>query len=345
MTAMWDMDEGSLGRQGPLHPEAGDAVLAAAVPPSSKPRARAARPADLNAPAPGRWLAGGVTAARDRVQVHLESLLPPEDGGVASAMRAGVLSPGKRIRPLMMLTLATDLGCRASALLDMACAIEMVHAASLVLDDLPCMDDAALRRGQPTVHRQFGEDAATLAAVGLLSLAFRTVAQAPGIGPQARSKAVVLLTDAVGLAGLVGGQYQDLREGAAPRSAEAIATTNHLKTGVLFDAAFGLCAVCVSADDATRGRLSALASELGQAFQLMDDLHDCALLSVDAKDVGRDADKSTLIATLGESETLARLNAHVTEVLRHANAIGAHRLADQLEAVFKPALAIAAHAN
>lgn len=341
MTAMWDMDEGNPARHGAVGPEAGEAMLATAMPVSSKPRARHTRQGESDTAPSGVWLAGGLSGARERIEARLESLLPPEDGGVASAMRAGALSPGKRIRPLMMLALATDLNCRAPALLDMACAIEMVHAASLVLDDLPCMDDAALRRGRPTVHRQFGEDAATLAAVGLLSLAFRTVAQAPHLGPQARARSVVLMSDAVGLAGLVGGQYQDLREGAGSRSADAIATTNHLKTGALFDAAFGLCAVCVSADDVTRGRLSALASELGQAFQLMDDLHDCAVLRVDDKDVGLDTAKSTMVAALGQEETLARLRAHVAEVSRHAHAIGARRLAEPLEAVFRPALDVA----
>lgn len=340
MTAMWDMNEAGSGLRVAAHAETGNAV-ATACSASSKPRARSARAMNtVTQVTPESLLAGGVPAMRERVQARLAALLPPDDAGVASAMRSGVLSPGKRIRPLMMLTLATDLGCEAPAVLDMACAVEMVHAASLILDDLPCMDDAALRRGKPTVHRQFGEDCATLAAVGLLSLAFRTVAQAPGMHPGPRAQAVVLMADAVGLAGLVGGQYQDLRDGAQARNAEQIALTNHLKTGALFDAAFGLCAVCVQADDAVRGRLAALATELGQAFQLMDDLHDCALLRVDDKDVGLDEHKSTLVHTLGQDTALSRLQAHVAEVERHAQALGARNLGEQLMSVFRPALAL-----
>lgn len=308
---------------------------------ASKPRARPlAGPREAAPVAGADWPAQDLLAARGHVQRRLEALLPAEDGGVASAMREGALSPGKRLRPLMMLTLAADLGCEAEAVLDMACAIEMVHAASLILDDLPCMDDASQRRGRPTVHRQYGEDGATLAAVGLLSLAFRTVAQSPGLPGARQARAVALMADAVGLAGLVGGQFQDLRGGATARSAQEIALTNHLKTGALFDAAFGLCAVCADADDVVRGRLAALATEIGQAFQLMDDLHDCALLTVDAKDIGLDADKSTLAQALGQDSALGRLQAHVSEVERHAHALGARRLGDQLMTVFGPALAL-----
>ncbi len=332
MTAMWDMDDGGSGRLATAHQDSGDSAVATALPVHSKPRARREERADDTAQS--------LQATRERVDARLDALLPAPDAGVAAAMRAGALSPGKRIRPLMMLALAADLGCDKAAVLDLACAIEMLHAASLILDDLPCMDDAELRRGRPTLHRQFGEDVATLAAIGLLTQAYRTVAQAPGLNASARVQATLLLSDAVGLAGLIGGQYQDLREGSAPRSPDRIALTNHLKTGALFDAAFGLCAACADADDAVRGRLSALAAELGQAFQLLDDLHDCALISIDAKDVGRDADKSTLVQALGQTETLARLRAHVGEIERHAEALGARRLGDGLVRLFASALAL-----
>lgn len=340
MTAMWDMDEAGSGLRMAPHAEAAGTVSTGCSA-SSKPRARASSPTErAESTPPGSLLAEGPEAMREAVQTRLAELLPPDDGGIASAMRAGTLSAGKRVRPLMMLSLAADLGCETSAVLDLACAVELVHAASLVLDDLPCMDDAALRRGQPTVHRQFGEDAATLAAVGLLSLAFRTVARVPYLAAGARAQAVVIMADAVGLAGLVGGQFQDLRDGAQARSADQIAVTNHLKTGALFDAAFSLCAVCVDADEATRGRLAALATELGQAFQLMDDLHDCAVLRVDDKDIGLDEHKSTLVHTVGPETALGRLKAHVGEIERHAHALGARHLQDQLLGLFKPALAL-----
>jgi geranylgeranyl diphosphate synthase type II len=110
------------------------------------------------------------------------------------AMRAGALGAGKRMRPLLMMLVARDLGCDSPALVDVACAVEMVHAASLILDDMPCMDNAMLRRGQPTVHVQFGEDVAILAAIGLLSRAFGILASAPEIPAAIRARLVAKLS-------------------------------------------------------------------------------------------------------------------------------------------------------
>ncbi|RYY50746.1 MAG: polyprenyl synthetase family protein, partial [Comamonadaceae bacterium] len=149
---------------------------------------------------------------RASVDERLSSLLPEagdDQAGVAAAMRAAVMTPGKRLRPLLMLATGHALACRGPALLDLACAIEMVHCASLVLDDMPAMDDALLRRGQPTVHVRFGEDVAMLAAVALVSEACRIAAGTQGLRPAARVRIVEVLCHAVGPAGLVHGQYRD----------------------------------------------------------------------------------------------------------------------------------------
>ena len=258
-------------------------------------------------------------ALREAVNTRLEQLLPAgnERDRVSAAMREGTLTPGKRIRPLLLLLAAQDLGCdkNSSGLLDLACAVEMVHAASLMLDDMPCMDDALLRRGRPTIHRQFGEDVAILSSVALLSSAFGIVASAEGLSGANRAQAVVELSAAVGLQGLVRGQYQDLNDGPACRKSEAIAKTNDLKTSMLFDATLQMAALAADATPAVREKLRCFAQDLGQAFQLLDDLADCH--SGTGKDINQDDGKSTLVALLGSDEVHQRLHQHLHSADQH----------------------------
>jgi len=257
---------------------------------------------------------------REAVVARLQVLLPePGDHHelLTAAMRESTLAPGKRIRPLLLLLAAQGLGESRPAVVDMACAVEMVHAASLVLDDLPCMDDAKLRRGKPTLHLSFGEDVAILAAIALLSRAFGLLASLD-IEPDRRAALVAELSRAVGSQGLVRGQYEDLREGRGARSADAIARTNELKTAVLFDATLQMAAIAAGANAETRQALGAFALELGQAFQLLDDLQDSAKSdTVIGKDVGKDAGKSTLVAVLGCQGVKARLRQHVRNADQH----------------------------
>ena len=116
---------------------------------------------------------------------------------VTQAPREGTLAPGKRLRPLLLLLALGDLDADPAIGLDPACALEMIHAASLFLDDMPCMDNASLRRGQPTIHLRFGEDVAVLASVALLSHAYGITAMAPSLSPRQRNDAVALLAGAV----------------------------------------------------------------------------------------------------------------------------------------------------
>ncbi|MFR0673461.1 polyprenyl synthetase family protein [Enterobacterales bacterium AW_CKDN230030176-1A_HGKHYDSX7] len=249
---------------------------------------------------------------RDGLERRLDALLPTvgnERDLVALAMRDGTLAPGKRLRPLLLMLATEGLGGPAQAALDLGCAVEMVHAASLVLDDLPCMDDALMRRGRPTVHLTFGQDVAILAAIALLSRAFAVIAAIESVPALARTQLVTRLSDAVGSQGLVQGQFQDLHDGTQARTAAQIATTNQLKTGVLFSSILDMACIISDASPQCRALLGQFAQDLGQAFQLHDDLCDCDPAS--GKDLGKDAGKSTLVALCGEAEVRERLLEHL----------------------------------
>lgn len=271
----------------------------------------------LLVPPPSPALGATLEALRQRLDARLVSLLPrgqADDDLIGAAMVAAALSPGKRVRPLLLMLVTRELGGDEARVLDLGCALELVHAASLVLDDMPCMDDARLRRGQPTVHVRFGEDVAVLASVALLSRAFGVVAASAGLTPLARAELVGLLSDAVGEQGLVRGQYEDLRAGRAERPVSEVAGTNHLKTGALFCAALEMAAVAAGADRHTRRALRETGIEMGQAFQLYDDLRDGETGGPADKDRGKDAGKSTLVALLGPEAARHRLRHHVQRI-------------------------------
>ncbi|KIP88004.1 MULTISPECIES: polyprenyl synthetase family protein [Pseudomonas] len=249
---------------------------------------------------------------RGAIEGRLDELLPAvsnERDLVAAAVRDGALAPGKRMRPLLLLLAANGLGANQRQALDLACAIEMVHAASLILDDMPCMDDAQIRRGRPTVHLAFGEDIAILAAVALLARAFGVVAGIEGLRPLVRTQLVEIVANTVGSQGLVQGQLQDLRDGKNARSEEEIAETNNLKTGVLFSAIMDMAYLISDAPKPVRGVLQRFAVELGHAVQLYDDLQDAN--PNNAKDQGKDDGKSTLLALYGEERVRERLDGHL----------------------------------
>lgn len=269
-------------------------------------------------------------ALRDIIETRMTELLAGSGDGadlLACAMRAGALSAGKRMRPLLVMLVARDLGCASPALADVACAVEMVHAASLMLDDMPCMDNAQLRRGKPAIHVQYGEDVTILASVALLSRAFGVLAGAGDIPPVTRARLVARLAETVGSQGLVRGQFQDLHGGA--RTLDAIATTNELKTGVLLGVAVDMAAIIAQADERVAASLRAFALAAGHAFQIRDDFldlpgTDVALTgSESGKDTGKDLGKATLLASLGFEETLQRLARHLGDAGRHLdNALG-----------------------
>lgn len=252
-----------------------------------------------------------LTAIRARIDARLAELLPPDSSGnqVGAAMLAGTLPAGKRVRPILLVLAAQDLGHDSPALIDLGCAIEMVHAGSLIVDDMPCMDDAALRRGQPTIHRRFGEDVAILATVALLSKAFHVVAALESVDAAVRAQLVTCLAEAVGTQGLVHGQYQDLRDGTRARSAGDIASTNELKTGMLFSATLQMAGLIAGASETQQSHLRHFAIELGHSFQLLDDLADGEPDT--GKDAGKDVGKSTLVSLLGVEVARKQLARHL----------------------------------
>lgn len=232
-------------------------------------------------------------ALRGDVDKALSALLPPgaAEDRVAAAMRHALLSPGKRIRPLLTLLAAGQLGCRVSVAMPAACAMEMVHAASLVLDDLPCMDDADERRGQPSLHRVFGEDVAVLAGVGLLNEAYSVIARAEALPATARCEMMLQLSKTVGVGGLIGGQDKDLAI-CETRSFEDLSRLHHEKTGVLFVAAVEMGALAAGADAQAREALRLFGCELGLAFQAIDDL-------LDREELDGQRPASNLLSALG----------------------------------------------
>ena len=254
-----------------------------------------------------------LNAMRAELEARIDTLLAGGDRNdlLKAAMRASALSAGKRMRPLLLMLVARDLGCNSPALVDVACAVELVHAASLILDDMPCMDDASLRRGKPAIHVQFGEDVAILASVALLSRAFGILAQAQDITPATRSRLVAALAQTVGDQGLVRGQFEDLHGGrhGGARTPEQIATTNELKTGLLLGVAVDMASIICHADERVAQQLRAFALAAGQAFQIKDDLLDGPGndSAVTGKDTGKDVGKATLINTLGQDEAKRRL--------------------------------------
>jgi geranylgeranyl diphosphate synthase type II len=229
---------------------------------------------------------------------ELRRLLPDAGDRVHQSMAYTLLAPSKRVRPVLTM-LCTELsGGRRERALPAAAAIEMIHASSLILDDLPSMDDAALRRGLATNHTVFGEAIAILAAFALLNHAFGTVAKS--YDPELASRMAILLAEAIGPDGLIGGQAADLLATDQTIGFEMLERIHRGKTGALFVAAAACGAVAAGAPPDTLGSLNAYAKNLGLAFQIVDDLLD---VEGDPTETGKavrsDARKTTFVSFSG----------------------------------------------
>lgn len=218
-------------------------------------------------------------------------------------MHHALLSPGKRVRPVLTLVVAEMFGRRDPAIVDLACAVEMVHACSLVLDDLPCMDDAETRRGRPTTHRVYGEGVALLAAFALFNRAYALVAWAgETLRPRRYSTADMAhhLASAIGSEGLVGGQAVDLESRPEDMDLERLEYIHSHKTGALFLAAAELGAMAADASRRDLETISRYAKNLGLAFQITDDLLDVeGDPAKTGKPTGQDAGKVTFVKLMG----------------------------------------------
>jgi farnesyl diphosphate synthase len=272
----------------------------------------------------------GLADVAKGIEALLQQVLSrqPEDGETArpgrllEAMRYAVLSGGKRIRPFFVVETARLFGVAPQQAMMTAAAVECVHAYSLIHDDLPAMDNDAVRRGRPTTHKAFDEATAILAGDALLTFAFDLVAR-----PQAHADASIRidlvseLARAAGLGGMAGGQSLDLaaegRFGKVPAGAiteEAVIMLEAMKTGALIRAACGMGAILGKASPGARKAVDFYGYALGQAFQIADDLLD---LEGDPKTVGKKtrkdaaAGKATFIGILGVEGARARLSSLV----------------------------------
>ena len=233
-----------------------------------------------------------------QVCAELARLLPSHGSRVEQAMAYTVLAPSKQVRAVLVL-LSAEL-CRGSVerAVPAACAIELVHAASLILDDLPAMDDAPLRRGRRANHAEFGEATAILAAFGLLNLAYGVLAG--GYAAPLAAHLSSLLSNAVGPSGLIGGQALDLEATDKAITFEALERIHRGKTGALFVAAAACGALTAGAAAEPVGALTAYAKNLGLAFQIIDDLLDVAGTTADTgKAIRADARKTTFVSFSG----------------------------------------------
>lgn len=213
-------------------------------------------------------------AYQQAIEQYLEGLFSQDKpyGRLQEAMRYSILGGGKRIRPVLTLEFARLGGIDWHLALPYACALELVHNYSLIHDDLPCMDDDDLRRGQPTTHKKFGETLAVLAGDALQPEAFRLIAEAPCMSDGSRVEAVRVLARACGADGMVAGQVLDTLYGI--QTEEQLKAMYRLKTGVMISGAAELG--CVAADMPADMRAQAVefADQLGLAFQIRDDMLD-----------------------------------------------------------------------
>ena len=263
----------------------------------------------MTSPEPGaRWRAWA-----DRVERTLDAALPREDEApqrLHAAMRYAVLGGGKRMRPLLVYATGTALGASEESLDEAAAAVELIHAYSLVHDDLPAMDDDTLRRGKPTVHIAYDEATAILAGDALQALAFERLAQAP-CNAEARVAMLHELAVASGArGGMAGGQALDLAAVGTTMHAQELRAMHAAKTGALIRASVRLGAIAAGADAATREALDDYADALGLAFQVRDDILDVeGDTAVIGKTAGKDAanDKPTYPAILGMTASQALL--------------------------------------
>jgi geranylgeranyl diphosphate synthase type II len=243
--------------------------------------------------------------AQRRIEGALEQAVAPRFEGppvVREAMQYTLLAPSKRVRGILTLVAADvcapSTALRAGDAVPAAVAVEMVHASSLILDDLPSMDNAPLRRGQPACHVRFGEAVATLAAFGLLSDAFGTLATSyePALARQLTS----LLSGAIGGDGLIAGQAEDLLSTDAAIDFETLERIHRRKTGALFSAAATAGATVAGGRDDHVRALQAYAKNLGLAFQIVDDMLD---VTGDPAETGKaaraDARKTTFVSFSG----------------------------------------------
>ena len=264
------------------------------------------------------WVRAQLAAVEDRLGLWVPADAP---AGLGHAMRYGVLDGGKRLRPLLALAAAHAAGGSHQAALRAACAVELIHAYSLVHDDMPCMDNDVLRRGKPTVHVQFGQAQAMLAGDAMQALAFEVLTpdSDADMPPVLQARLCALLARAAGCAGMAGGQAIDLASVGQPLDERALRDMHHRKTGALLCASVIMGAACGDIDRSASDALAVYGDAIGLAFQLIDDVLDVTQDSgVLGKTAGKDMDanKPTYVSLMG----LEAARRHAVELRDRAHA-------------------------
>ena len=237
------------------------------------------------------------------VESALESWVPAAaPAGLGEAMRYGVLDGGKRLRPLLVLASCDAVAGEPVAALRAAVAVELIHAYSLVHDDMPCMDNDVLRRGKPTVHVKFGQAQAMLAGDAMQALAFEVLTPEEGVAPALQARLTALLARAAGHAGMAGGQAIDLASIGRTLDETALRDMHRRKTGALLQASVLMGAACGRVDATAWRALADYGAAVGLAFQVVDDILDVTQASETlGKTAGKDLDhnKPTYVSVLG----------------------------------------------
>ena len=297
-------------------------------PPGGRPSPAAASPRGSQGRSPSKALDAWLKRTRALLEKSLRTAVPAaatKPATIHRAMRYSLLAGGKRLRPLLCCAASEACGGTARSALPAACAVEMIHAYSLIHDDLPCMDDDDLRRGKPTSHKMFGEGIAVLAGDALLTEAFAVLATAQ---PRARyhgSDLVTELARAAGSRGLIAGQVADLEAEGRQPSEPALYFIHAAKTGMLLRASLKLGAMCAGGTKAQVAALDRFGFALGLAFQIQDDILDATQSAQKlGKTAGKDAavGKMTFPALFGLEKSRALAEQWTSEAITSLKSFG-----------------------
>lgn len=256
------------------------------------------------------------------IETVLESILPLPTTRLHQAMRYSVLGGGKRLRSFFVWAGAQLYGVPLTQALQTAAVFEIIHSYSLVHDDLPCMDNADLRRGKPSCHKVFGDATATLVGDALIPLAFQTLSSLE-VAPEIRMELIEGLARTISSEGLVAGQMRDLNQEDWPRTFEGLLELQYLKTGILFGFAAEAGAILGRASFSERQALKSYGALFGQAFQMMDDwLDGHGQEDMIGKPCGQDADKFTFLTLLGSDRLHEKIEQTIAEAIRVLDPFG-----------------------